>query len=35
MNPDDINIDVWRNREDEGLLFVPKAGETLYRLRTT
>jgi nickel-dependent lactate racemase len=35
MNPDDVNIDEWRNREDEGLLFVPKAGETLYRLRRT
>ncbi|HUT33443.1 MAG TPA: hypothetical protein VNE39_08200 [Planctomycetota bacterium] len=22
----------WRNREDEGVLLVPKAGEMLYRL---
>ena len=28
-----INIDEYRDREDEGILFVPKAGETLYRLK--
>lgn len=32
LNPDDINPDDWRDREGEGLLFVPKAGETLYRV---
>ncbi len=32
-DPDSIDMDEWRNREDEGYLFVPKAGETLYRLR--
>ena len=30
-DPDSIDLDEWRNREDEGYLFVPKAGETLYR----
>jgi nickel-dependent lactate racemase len=27
-----IDVSEWKNREDEGLLVVPKAGETLYRL---
>ena len=29
---DSIKIDDWKNREDEGILYVPKAGEMLYRL---
>ena len=33
MDPDTINVDDWRDREDEGVLFVPKAGETLFRVR--
>ncbi len=32
-NPDTINFDAWRNREDEGILFIPKAGEMLYRIK--
>jgi hypothetical protein len=28
-----INADDWRDREDDGLLLVPKAGETLFRLK--
>jgi hypothetical protein len=32
-DPASINIDEWKEREDEGILFVPKAGEILYRLR--
>jgi nickel-dependent lactate racemase len=32
-DPDAINLDEWRNREDEGVLLVPKAGEMLYRLK--
>jgi lactate racemase len=32
MNPDEIDVTEWQNREDEGILFVPKAGEMLYRL---
>ena len=32
LNPDDVHPDAWRDREDDGLLFVPKAGETLYRV---
>jgi lactate racemase len=33
MNPDLINADDWKNREDEGILCVEKAGEILYRLK--
>ncbi len=32
MNPADINIAYYENREDEGILAVHHAGETLYRL---
>lgn len=31
LDPDSIDMDEWRGREDEGILLVPKAGETLYR----
>src|SRR5215510_4926470 len=34
MNPDIINLDDWRDREAEGVLLVPKAGELLYRLKS-
>lgn len=34
MNPDDIDISEWQNREQEGILYVPKAGEMLYRVRS-
>ena len=33
MNPDDINPADFADREDEGILYVPKAGEVLYRLK--
>jgi lactate racemase len=33
LDPAKINLDEWQNREDEGLLYVPKAGEILYRLK--
>jgi len=32
MDPDCVNLDEWRGREDEGILLVPKAGEMLYRV---
>ncbi|UCE05333.1 MAG: DUF2088 domain-containing protein [bacterium] len=32
-DPNSINVDQWKNREDEGILYVPKAGEMLYRLK--
>ncbi len=33
MDPASIDIDAFRNREEEGILYVPKAGEILYRLK--
>jgi hypothetical protein len=35
MDPAKIDISQWQNREDEGILSMPKAGETLYRLGQT
>jgi nickel-dependent lactate racemase len=32
-DPRSINIDEWKDREDEGILYVPNAGETLYLLK--
>jgi nickel-dependent lactate racemase len=32
-DPKSIDIEEWKNREDEDVLFVPKAGEWLYRLK--
>jgi nickel-dependent lactate racemase len=33
LDPDTINLDEWKGREDEGILYVPKAGELLYRVK--
>jgi nickel-dependent lactate racemase len=33
INPDEINLAEWQDREDDGILYVPKAGEMLYRVR--
>jgi nickel-dependent lactate racemase len=33
-DPATINPSEWANREDEGILLVPKAGEILYRLKS-
>lgn len=30
IDPDTINVEDWRNREEEGLLLIERAGETLY-----
>lgn len=32
IDPASINETLWQNREEEGILFVPKAGEMLYQL---
>lgn len=32
-DPDSIKIEEYENREDEGILYVPKAGEYLYKLK--
>lgn len=34
LDPAMINLDEWKDKEDEGILYVPKAGEILYRLKT-
>ena len=34
LDPGTINIEEWKDREDEGILYVPKAGELLYRIRS-
>ena len=33
LDPQKIDVDKWRNRESEGVLFVARAGETLYRAK--
>lgn len=33
LDPNSINIAEWKDREAEGIIYVPKAGEILYRLR--
>lgn len=33
LDPDEIDLQEWENREDEGILVVPRAGEMLYRLK--
>jgi len=33
LDPAKVHVDEWRDREDEGVLYVPKAGEILYRLK--
>ncbi|RPI22161.1 MAG: DUF2088 domain-containing protein [Acidobacteria bacterium] len=32
-DPNSIRVDAWKDREDEGVFCVPKAGEMLYRLK--
>jgi nickel-dependent lactate racemase len=33
LNPATTNLDEWRGREREGVVVVPRAGETLFRLK--
>ncbi len=33
LDPHSINLDEWKDREDDGILLVPRAGEMLYRLK--
>jgi nickel-dependent lactate racemase len=33
LDPQSIHLDEWKGREAEGILFVPKAGEMLYRVK--
>lgn len=34
LNPDEIDVSEWQNREDEGVWYVLKAGEMLYRVKS-
>jgi nickel-dependent lactate racemase len=33
LDPAEVDVAAWQNREDEGILYVPRAGEILYRLK--
>ena len=33
LDPSQINVEEWKDREEEGILYMPKAGEILYRLK--
>jgi lactate racemase len=33
LNPAEIDVKAWQGREAEGILYVPKAGEMLYRVK--
>jgi len=33
INPAEIDVATWQNQEDEGILYVPRAGEVLYRFK--
>jgi nickel-dependent lactate racemase len=33
LNPNEIDVTEWQNQEEEGILYVPKAGEMLYRVK--
>lgn len=35
LDPSSINPDEWRDREHEGVKLIPRAGEILYRLKST
>jgi nickel-dependent lactate racemase len=34
LDPWEVNVDDWKDKEDQGILFVPKAGEILYRVKS-
>jgi hypothetical protein len=34
LDPARVKVEDWKDREEEGILYVPKAGEVLYRLKT-
>jgi len=33
LDPDTVNLEAWRGREEEGIVVIPRAGELLYRVR--
>lgn len=34
LDPDEIKVEAWENREQDRILYVPRAGEILYRQKT-
>jgi hypothetical protein len=34
QDPASINVSDWKDREEEGVVYVPKAGEILYHLHS-
>ncbi|HKY54054.1 MAG TPA: lactate racemase domain-containing protein, partial [Anaerolineales bacterium] len=34
LDPTKINLEEWKNKESQGILFVARAGETLYRVKS-
>jgi nickel-dependent lactate racemase len=34
LDPSKVNVDEWKNRAGEGILYVPRAGEMLYRCKS-
>jgi len=34
LDPSKIKINEWKDKENDGILYVPKAGEILYRLKS-
>jgi nickel-dependent lactate racemase len=33
MDPAEVDLETWKDKEEEGVLFVPRAGEILYRVK--
>jgi hypothetical protein len=33
LDPATVKLEEWKDKEEQGILYVPKAGEILYRLR--
>jgi len=34
LDPMGINVEEWKGREEDGVLYVPQAGEMLYRMKS-
>lgn len=34
LDPWEVNVDDWKGKEEQGILYVPKAGEILYRVKS-
>jgi nickel-dependent lactate racemase len=34
LDPWEVNVDDWKDKEEQGILYVPKAGEILYRVKS-